>query len=325
MRRPGSIDSWPATLAFGHTGFLVFEGGFENAVRSYYSRATDPLTLCAAVGGCRFVMAMDKATCWRRARRWPAAQYRRSQVATRYADGLEVFVNGHPTEAWSLPQITLPPNGWYVKGDGAKSLLAYSALQDGRRVDYVDSPAYVYANGSGQLTRFPAAVARGQLVARRLDNQRWSCLGSAGAGTRRGDGGPVSNGHRLGRSRPDAATSRDSLQPRAGLCGACAGRSQLSPDDHTGTGPTLSCEQTNVIPGETVHLEPGGQQWQVPADTPVGSQVWFTADGRWLDFTVVPLVTPTLSVTEDAYELRLSPHLAQETKAVVQLGAHRAT
>ena len=26
-----------ATLAFGHTGFLTFEGGFDNAVRSYYS------------------------------------------------------------------------------------------------------------------------------------------------------------------------------------------------------------------------------------------------------------------------------------------------
>ena len=35
---------------------------------------------------------------------------------------------------------------------------------DGHRADYVDSPAYLYANGRGRLTRFPRAACNGQLI-----------------------------------------------------------------------------------------------------------------------------------------------------------------
>ena len=41
--------------------------------------------------------------------------FRRSQIVTRYANGLVVAVNGHPTETWKTPEMVLPPNGWHVK------------------------------------------------------------------------------------------------------------------------------------------------------------------------------------------------------------------
>lgn len=312
-----------ATLAFGHTGFLVLEGGFENAVRSYYSlqqvhsRYAQQVVDSIRYGdGSGNLLETDAAVA--------NGAYRRSQVATRYAGGLEVFVNGHPSETWSLPQITLPPNGWYVTGEGAHPLLAYSALQDGRRVDYVDSPAYVYANGRGQVTRFPKAVARGQLVARRLDADHVE-LFAYGAD-------PVLGVSLDGRAATAVALDEagQELQPAEtrysrGMVfvmpvpNAVSYRLTAVPPPDS----TLTCERVAVIPGETVRIEPGEIDWQVPQDAAIGAQIWQQVGGRWIDFTVVPLATTHLTLSADRYILLLTPHVAQKQAASVQLGSAR--
>jgi hypothetical protein len=233
---------------------------------------------------------------------------------------LEVFVNGHPTDVWSLPQVTLPPNGWYVKNAEAQSLLAFSALQNGRRVDYVDSPAYVYANGRGQLTRFPAAVARGQLVARRLDVDHMELLAYGSD--------PVLGVAMDGRAATAMALDEAGHDLRPAETRFSRGMVFVTPVPNAvsyrltaGTVPErpLSCARLSVVPGETVRLEPDGVEWRVPADAAIGEQIWHQSGGRWIDFMVVPLATSHLALKAGQLELGLVAHTSESTAAVVQL------
>ena len=90
-----------ATLAFGHTGFLVLEGGMANAVRSYFSlQQVHARYAQAAAAEIRYADA--KGDCWTRAAVAGGA-FRRSQVVTRYDNGLEVWVNGHPQRDRKTP------------------------------------------------------------------------------------------------------------------------------------------------------------------------------------------------------------------------------
>ncbi len=312
-----------ATLAFGHTGFLVFEGGFENAVRSYYSvqqvHARYAQQLVASIryhDGQGQLLETDAAVA--------TGAYRRSQVATQYADGLEVFVNGHPTESWQLPETLLPPNGWFVRSGAGAPLLAWSALRDGQRADYVESPAYLYANGRGRLTRFPQATANGQLVALRRDDGTVELLAL-------GDS-PV-----LGVSLDGRAADAVALDAEGQPLGAADTRlsrgivyvaavpeavSYLLTPTQAPTRP-LTCQRTTAVPGETMVLGPAGTTVRIPPDAAVGSQYWHTLDGQWIDFTIVPLVVPSFSRTATGYQLQLVSQLPDAAGAVVQLGPER--
>jgi hypothetical protein len=88
--------------------------------------------------------------------------YRRSQVATRYDNGVRVIVNGHPTQAWTTDDAVLPPFGWWVRDESRGDLLGFSALVDGHRADYVDSPAYLYADPRGRFVRFDKVACDGR-------------------------------------------------------------------------------------------------------------------------------------------------------------------
>ncbi len=65
------------------------------------------------------------------------------QIYVRYQNGLELFVNCHPNRNWEVTlrgkRYQLPTYGW-VASDGR--FLTYSALVDGRRVDYVSSSGH---------------------------------------------------------------------------------------------------------------------------------------------------------------------------------------
>jgi len=72
-----------------------------------------------------------------------------------YSGGLTLWVNYNPDSQWQLTaagrQFTLPPYGWVVHKPG--EMMAYSALMDGRRVDYVDCPRYAYLNSGDRPVR----------------------------------------------------------------------------------------------------------------------------------------------------------------------------
>ena len=72
-------------------------------------------------------------------------QWRRSQLYLLLGDALELWINGHPEEVWTVElagrDYELPPFGWLVRGD---DLFAFSGLYEGRRIDFVESPDYLF-------------------------------------------------------------------------------------------------------------------------------------------------------------------------------------
>lgn len=82
--------------------------------------------------------------------------YKESQVYVRYVNGLEIYVNGSWDRSWEVNigdrDYLLPPTGFVAAmGD---DFLAYSAEVEDKRVDYVNSPEYVYADARGTAHAF---------------------------------------------------------------------------------------------------------------------------------------------------------------------------
>ena len=162
-REAGLYRFMAATLAFGHSGFLALENGIPAAVRSYFNlqqvhaRYTQEIATEIRYADEHGKLLDSSAAV-------AGGAYRRSQIVTLYSNGLKVVVNGHPTETWKTPDATLPPNGWFVNDTKQGKLVAFSALVNGLRADYVDSPAYIYADGRGRFTRFDKVACDGQLI-----------------------------------------------------------------------------------------------------------------------------------------------------------------
>ncbi len=320
-----------ATLAFGHTGFLVMEGGIPNAARSYFALQQIHANYAQQTAE-EIRYADENHNLLDSTSALATGAYRRSQIVTTYSNGLKVWVNGHPTETWKTPHAELPPNGWFVEDPSGK-LKAFSALVGGRRVDYVDSPAYLYADARGRFTRLPKVACDGQGVAiQQPDNtleliliDRCTELGvsldgrSATAVAMDEDNhplGPVPTRFARGlvyvvpddvqkSSSPDAPDKKAfsySLRP-------------TEPPDLA-----LQCDRDEVVPGEKVEIRGKTVQvYQVPADAKPGKRLWVQQDGAWIDFTVVPLVDATLELGNQTLKLRLLPHMAAPAEAAVTL------
>jgi hypothetical protein len=181
-------DAWidrflAATVAFGHPGFLVFEGGYQNALRSYYmlqqlhSRycLSNPVEIRYADGRGRLLETSAAVA---------GGDYRRSQIVTRYADGTVTVVNGSKTERMSVKvygrALNLPPNGYAGwTQDGQIEVL--SSDPDGHRCDYAVTPAYLYVDGRGRFVRFPKAAGNGIGICRILPGGDYEILLYGGA------------------------------------------------------------------------------------------------------------------------------------------------
>jgi hypothetical protein len=89
--------------------------------------------------------------------------HRRMQLKLVYDNGLEIWVNGSKEENWKTPFAELPPSGYYAKLPD-RELEVFSALKDGKRGDYVHSPAYDFMDGRGQWIETPQGGTDGQLI-----------------------------------------------------------------------------------------------------------------------------------------------------------------
>lgn len=308
-----------ATLAFGHTGFLVMEGGMKNAARSYfmlqqvharYARQTAASIRYADEQG-RLLDTSDAVA---------TGAYRRSQVATRYADGLEVFVNGHPSEPWKLGDRMLPANGWNVD-DPSGRLTAWSLMLDGRRADYVDAPAYLYADGRGRLTRFPRALCNGPIAAIPQPGGAVELIPIEGAPVMAIDfGGPGATAEALDADRKSLgpAPTRTSRGLVHVTPLAKAFSYILRPAGKPAV--ALACPRDRVVPGETVVVT-GRQrhEFQVPRDARPGTVLWREFEGASIDFAVVPLVETELTLAGDHCRLDLLSDLPEPAEAQVTL------
>ncbi|MGD9494872.1 MAG: hypothetical protein AB7Y46_01050, partial [Armatimonadota bacterium] len=178
-----SIDRFlAATVAFGHTGFLTFEGGYHHALRSYYMlQQLHSRYALASPDEIRYVGAsgalLDTSAAI------ATGAYQRSQVVTRYSDGTVTAANGSRTERMRCDAfgraIDLPPNGyagWTT--DGVEVL---SADPDAHRCDYAVTPAYIYVDGRGRFVRFERAAANGIGICRILGDGRYEVIPYQGA------------------------------------------------------------------------------------------------------------------------------------------------
>lgn len=158
-------------LAYGHIGWLVEEEhGIQRTCRSYYM-----LQQVQALYG------LQKPT---RMAYWDGIRLRsvsaavvlglpksRRQLFVAYPSGLQLWLNDHPTESWNVTvagrRLTLPPSGWAAWAPGnqkSSGLFSYSALEGGRRVDYLRSGAYVFVDGRGTWFRVPEGGATGSIA-----------------------------------------------------------------------------------------------------------------------------------------------------------------
>lgn len=358
-KRPKDPDVWldrflAATLAFGHTGFFVLDGGMTNAVRSYfnlqqvharYAQETAVDIRYADEQGHLLDTSAAVAT----------GAYKRSQIMTRYSNGMVVAVNGHPTETWKLAGkdfsgsdahrptantsakwqacpavIELPPNGWCAKDVRTSQLEAHSSIVDGHRADYVDSPAYTYSDGRGRFTRFPKAASDGQMIAhRRAEGTRaedtvevipvgkCATFGVAVGGRSATAVALDVEGKPLGPVETRLSRGLVYVTPKAGAFSYV-----LTPSDTPAV--SLDCDRDSVIPGETVTLRGKTEhKYRIPADARPGVHLWHQVDGQWIDFAVTPLVDATLEAGK-TFSLELISHLPAAAPAEVTLaGASR--
>ncbi|MFZ2642461.1 MAG: hypothetical protein WA117_15810 [Verrucomicrobiia bacterium] len=340
--RDAHVDRFlAATLAFGHTGFLVMEGGIQNAIRSYF--ALQQVHAAYAQQTATDIRYADERGQLLDVTAAVASDaFRRSQVTTRYANGLRVTVNGHPSETWRVEvppaaltalfgsrgnnanrnasaTLTLPPNGWFARSADGK-LIALSAIVDGHRADYVDSPAYLYADGRGQFTRFSKAASDGQLIVHKRDGGaveiipagKCASLGISLNGKTASAVALDKEGKEIGTAETRFSRGLVYVMPQTNAFSYV-----LKPAAKPAA--TLACPRSEVVPGETVVVRGREQhEFRVPADTKPGARLWQQFEDMWIDFTVVPLADVKLSLN-DKLQLDITPHLAQPTRAEVTL------
>jgi hypothetical protein len=182
------------TLAYGHIGWLVEEEhGIARTCRSYYMlqqvQARYGLktpTLSSYWDGNQLVDVSEALV--------QDLPRTRRQLMVEYPGGLQLWLNDHPTEDWTLPErgrprpqdhlpaehagegaraprAVLPPAGWAVFTRDDK-LLSLSALHGTNRFDYLSSPPYTYLDARGANYDAPEASTDGALAIRPLGRKQ---------------------------------------------------------------------------------------------------------------------------------------------------------
>ncbi len=315
-----------ATLAFGHTGFLVFGIGMPGAVQSYYpiqqvfSRYSQQdaadIRYCSSTG--RLIDTSSAVA---------TGEYERSQIVTTYQDGFKVTVNGHQSETWIIDGNVLPPNGWYVE-DPSDTLTAFSKSVDGRRIDYVDSPAYLYANGRGEFTRFGKCACNGQLLARKLDDGRLEVI-------------PVNSTIAFAvalAGKPGRAVALDAGRNEIGPAETRLSRGLVSITPEEGAFSyiltaaddnkvaALQCARDRVVAGEKVSVIGADKKRHsvtIPADAKTGRIYYKKLDGAWIDFLLVDPIAADLVFRDGKLILSLSSRMARTVSSRVEFDGRR--
>jgi hypothetical protein len=323
-----------ATLAFGHTGFLVTDGGIANSVQSYftlqqvharYAQQTASEIRYADEQGRRLDTSAAVAS----------GAFQRSQIFTRYSDGVEVTVNGHQTDSWKIGipkglvfgpvhEVTLPPNGWFVRSTKGEPLVAFSGLVDGHRADYVASPAYRFVNGRARFTRFVGAAADGQLIVLKRSSDAWEVI-------------PVSGCKEAAVSFDGRTATAEALDEDGRTLGPASTRwsrglvhivpvaNAFSYILRPGSAPArqVGCQRDRVVPGEVVSLTgDAAGTFTIPADAKPGLRIWHRSGDQWIDFTVVPLADARVFVASsvpDTIAVELLPHVPSPVDATIRV------
>ena len=159
-------------IAYGHIGFLPPTGNdvsymasgyyLMQQLQERYTQIPVDKILYHAIDG--QMLEISEAL--------PIGANLEDQVYIKYKNGLEVYVNRNEAKHWNFNvkgvDIDLSPSGWYASGDG---FLEYSSDINGRRVSFVDSPVYTYANAGDKSHDFGVVETSGSLVIRKDDSR----------------------------------------------------------------------------------------------------------------------------------------------------------
>lgn len=166
------LDRYRAmSIVFAHSGFIHRDYGALNpAGKEYYmmqALQSEYLNTAVSVSTIEY---------------WNGSAYRtldqalkedydftKSRIHISYSNGLNIYAN-FDTANWSITvggtAYTLDSNGW-VASNTSSSLLAYSALKSGSRVDYIDTPSYTFVDGRGVSTNFGTITSKGMVLKRK--------------------------------------------------------------------------------------------------------------------------------------------------------------
>lgn len=321
-------DAWldrflAATVAFGHPGFLVTEAGMAGSFRSYYLLQQLASRYCLSSAD-QIRYADESGRLWETSAAIATGAYRRSQLVVNYQDGTTVAVNGHPRERMQVQvagrNIDLPANG-YAGWSDSGILEIESGDRNGFRCDYADTPAYLYVDGRGRFARFPKAAGNGPGVCRLLGNGRWEviCLDGAECGFAVPATRAVAldkAGKELGAAELRRARGLTYVRPVAGALSY-----RLEASESVGQDPGLRCARDCVVPGERVEVS--GREThpiQIPASLRPGTRHWVELEGRWIDFTIVPLADATVDLQGERLTLHLRSGLAAAADFQIRAG-----
>ncbi len=328
---PAERDAWldrflAATVAFGHPGFLVMEGGMGNALRSYYLLQQLHSRYCLT-NAAEILYADAEGRLQDSSHALASGAFKLSQVVTRYADGTVTAVNGHPEQRMKVTAfgraLDLPPNGWcgWTADD---AIDVTSTDRGGARCDYADTPAYLYVDGRGRLARFPRAASVGQAACRILGPGEFEIIplknaecGFALQATR-----AVALDHagkELGLAQLRCARGLTWVQPVAGAFSYRVTGRLGAP------AAALMSDRAILLPGEEVTVR--GREahtFRAPPTAKAGQRLWQEFEGAWLDFTVGELASVTWQLEGQRVSALITPRLDAARGAVVQLAGKRS-
>jgi len=173
----GSNAFWKGlsyTIAYGHIGFLPClahrsQSLAEDAYRYYYLiQQLQSRYVMIPVAEIKY---HQKGQFFSTTEALKTNAHYANQVYVRYTNGLEVAVNYNAKERWTVKvagkTYDLSSYGWAAAApDG---FVEYCTEVDSRRISYVDSPVYRYADASGKLYDFGPIATDGALVIKKND------------------------------------------------------------------------------------------------------------------------------------------------------------
>ncbi len=162
-----------ATIAYGHIGYLTEEWGLPGTLKSYFllqqlqrRYATDSAVEIKYERDGKLVSTSEALA---------SDAYRNGRVFVRYSQGLKLFVNYNEKADWAIKaddgSHILPPFGFYA--NGGKGFVQYSKMVGKTRVEFVNSPEYLYVDARDAFVRLPEIAARGALVLKKENERLW--------------------------------------------------------------------------------------------------------------------------------------------------------
>ena len=303
-----------ATIAFGHPGFLPYNGGdteqaqilglkqgdsMSTVLRGY--AMTQQIATRYTMADAASIRYADKdGTLYETSEALAKGVCDGNHLVVCYQDGTVVVANGNPKQMMTVEidgrTITLPPNGYEAWTADGQIHTVSKYDETGSRYDYCDSPEYIYFDSRTSAKRVDKAMGFGQALCRKLEGGGFEVI-------------PI-NGTRIGFAvDANRAVALDydnnEIGEAALVCdrgflfvepveGAFSYRLEKSGDSALSA--AWKSDSIDAFPGETVMVTSTSDSSKtaevtIPQDAKVGQFYETDLDGGKIGFIVRPLAT----------------------------------